>query len=384
MYAVNQQSKLDFIKSLFSRKTAYSLAPTLTNVDTFGAYVEPIIQLFKPTWRYNAISAKLVSINNESSNVYTLSLKPNSSWHSFTAGQFVQLTVEKNGSLVTRTFSISSSPRHFKETGCIELSIRIQDKGLITPWLLNNVPLESTVYLSKAMGDFTLQNTVKHKLFIAAGSGITPIRSILNEHIHSAWLKDATLLFYVRNHSELLFSQDLQAYKNAGLHCKIIYTEESGHISEQHLKTNVPDFKNGESYICGPREMIQSTVELLCNADVAAEHIHFEYFGQAPIEALDLNEEDFEPDEAIQVDYLSSQKQVKFNPDGIPKTLLELAEQEGLQPTSGCRMGICHQCICKKKQGRVYNTKTKQYSDSGAEEIQLCVSVPIGNVELEL
>jgi hypothetical protein len=61
-----------------------------------------------------------------------------------------------------------------------------------------------------------------------------------------------------------------------------------------------------------------------------------------------------------------------------------MAESEGLKPISGCRTGVCHQCICKKKQGRVFNIKTKKYSDSGSEEIQLCLSVPVGHVELEL
>ena len=84
------------------------------------------------------------------------------------------------------------------------------------------------------------------------------------------------------------------------------------------------------------------------------------------------------------IDYLNSKKQVQFKPNGLPQTLLDLAEQEGLKPVSGCRIGVCHQCICNKKQGRVYNTKTKQYSDTGAEEIQLCLSVPVGHVELEL
>ncbi|WP_156499396.1 2Fe-2S iron-sulfur cluster-binding protein, partial [Oleiphilus sp. HI0061] len=65
-------------------------------------------------------------------------------------------------------------------------------------------------------------------------------------------------------------------------------------------------------------------------------------------------------------------------------TLLEISENQGLKPVAGCRMGVCHQCICKKKTGRVFNTRTQQYSDTGEEEIQLCVSVPVGKVELEL
>ncbi|WP_179952289.1 2Fe-2S iron-sulfur cluster-binding protein [Marinicella rhabdoformis] len=66
------------------------------------------------------------------------------------------------------------------------------------------------------------------------------------------------------------------------------------------------------------------------------------------------------------------------------KTLLELAEESDTNPVSGCRMGVCQQCVCRKQQGMVYNTLTESYSDTGAEDIQLCISVAVGDVTLEL
>jgi ferredoxin len=65
-------------------------------------------------------------------------------------------------------------------------------------------------------------------------------------------------------------------------------------------------------------------------------------------------------------------------------TLLEQAEGLGITPLSGCRIGVCHQCICKKKSGIVFNTRTQEYSDTGSEEIQLCISVAQGDVILDL
>ena len=64
--------------------------------------------------------------------------------------------------------------------------------------------------------------------------------------------------------------------------------------------------------------------------------------------------------------------------------LLEQAEAAGLTPESGCRMGICYSCTCKKTSGKVRDTRTGQISDAGEEDIQLCVSVPVGTVTLDL
>ena len=382
MYSTNQVSKFSAFKAFVGNKTDNLLAPTLTNMDSFGAYLEPIIQVFKPSWRHGVISAAVVATRKENQKVITLSLRPDAKWQTFEAGQFIQITVEKNGSLMTRTFSISSAPSHFEESKLIELSIRVLDDGLVTPWIAENLSAGDTVYLSQASGDFKLTSSRKPKLFIAGGSGITPIRSMLNENPGANWFKDSTLIFYVNNAEEMLFANEIENYEADGLNCHVVYSDEQGFISETHIREKCPGFENFESYVCGPPKMIEAALSILNEHVQNTADIHHEYFGTAPLSKADMDT-DFD-DEFIQVDYLTSNKQVQFNADGLPQTLLDIAEQEGLTPVSGCRIGVCHQCICKKKQGRVFNTKTKQYSDTGAEEIQLCLSVPVGHVELEL
>jgi ferredoxin len=55
-----------------------------------------------------------------------------------------------------------------------------------------------------------------------------------------------------------------------------------------------------------------------------------------------------------------------------------------LTPEFGCRMGICHSCACRKTAGRVRNVRTGEVSAPDEEEIQICISVPAGDVELDL
>jgi ferredoxin len=67
---------------------------------------------------------------------------------------------------------------------------------------------------------------------------------------------------------------------------------------------------------------------------------------------------------------------------GLP--LLEQAEDAGLDPAHGCRMGICNTCSCRKTAGTVRNLLTGEVSTAGEQQIRICVSVPLGDVTLEL
>ena len=121
--------------------------------------------------------------------------------------------------------------------------------------------------------------------------------------------------------------------------------------------------------------MIQQARKVLADAGIEKEQINFEFFGAAPIE--------MENSEQGVVSFQASEKTVISDKEKT-LTLLEQAEEQGITPVSGCRIGVCHQCICKKKSGVVFNTRTQEYSDTGSEEIQLCISVAQGDVVLDL
>lgn len=371
--------------STFAQKSIGFLSRQLTNTDSFGVYLEPIVQLFKPEWRHGRISAEVIMIKSETDNIYTLTLKPEAKWQNFIAGQYVQLSVEKEGAMLTRTFSVSSSPTHFQQSGEITLTIRSHDDGAITPWISRALKSGSHVYLSQAQGEFQLSTSLKGKVFIAGGSGLTPLYSILSEHQNATWFQNSQLIFYVDNKQGLFFTEKLSHLQAKGMELTVIYSDEQGFISQGHLEKHVQNIEDKEFYVCGPGKMIETTRTLLSDNNIPSHDVHFEYFGNQP---LSLEGLETESDDLIQVDYLDSKKQVTFDPKDFLEnenaTLLEISEKQGLKPVSGCRIGVCHQCICKKKTGRVFNTRTQEYSDSGAEEIQLCVSVPLGKVELEL
>ncbi|MFT4764371.1 MAG: ferredoxin-NADP reductase [Oleispira sp.] len=360
----------------------------LTQHSSFSGYFQPLIQMIVPQWATDAYRAKIVAIRDEMADMYTLVLKPQTGlidrkWPAFQAGQFIELMVEKEGSRTLRCFSISSSPAYYKKTGLIELSIRIQQQGRITPWIREQLATGSLVNISVAQGDFVLpavQNQHPEKyLFIAGGSGITPFRSMLQQQAlnkQSSEL-DIHLLYYSRNNQLIVFQQELEQLQKdyPSITITFVDSEKDGFICSQHLQDYCPDYPLRTSYICGPSPMIQQARKVLAELDVAKDKIQFEFFGAAPIE--------MENSEHTVVHFQASEKTVISEKDKTA-TLLEQAEAQGLTPVSGCRIGVCHQCICKKKSGIVFNTRTQQYSDTGSEEIQLCISVAQGDVVLDL
>lgn len=368
----------------------------LTQHSSFSGYFQPLIQMLVPQWTTDAYRAQIVEVRDEMSDMYTLVLKPQTGlidrqWPSFVAGQFIELMVEKDGARTSRCFSISSSPAYYHQTGLIELSIRIQQKGRITPWIRERLELGGLVNISAAQGDFVLPGAIASSakaeklLFIAGGSGITPFRSMLQQQVlqqkktlaEQSIKLDIHLLYYSRNAQQVVFQQEFERMQTEYPNLKVTFvdSEKEGFISIEHLKAFCSDFSQRSSFICGPSPMIQQARKVLNDAGIAKENIHFEFFGTAPIE--------IENSEQGVVNFYASEKTVISDKDKT-LTLLEQAEEQGITPVSGCRIGVCHQCICKKKSGVVFNTRTQEYSDTGSEEIQLCISVAQGDVVLDL
>jgi len=362
------------------------LAKTITLNPSFGAYFEPLIQWARPQWRADRIRSKIVSVRKESQDMYSLIIRPGRQFQTFEAGQYVELTVQKDGAWMSRFFSISSSPIYFEQTGLIEISIRIQDGGRITPWLPTALNAGSVINLTQAMGTFTLPSLKKPLLMIAGGSGITPFRAMLQQlslrqlsptQTKIENISNITLMYYARSEEHFLFKSEFEqiAKDQPWFTLHLIDSEQQGFISTEHILKYCPDALARQAFICGPAPMIITGRDLLRDLHLAPAQIHYEFFGPEPTA--------HSHEGAANVLFSQTGKQVAVD-DSNDASLLELAEGNQIKPVSGCRIGVCHQCICQKKSGVVLNTKTGQYSDTGHEEIQLCISQPVGDVVLDL
>jgi stearoyl-CoA 9-desaturase NADPH oxidoreductase len=132
-----------------------------------------------------------------------------------------------------------------------------------------------------------------------------------------------------------------------------------------------PDFADVPTYVCGPAGLVERVRQVYDDAG-ATDRLHVEYF-KTPVVAADA----------------SAGGTVEFRRTGMSaandgRTLLEQAESAGLTPAYGCRMGICKSCTTRKSEGTVRNVVSGEESSLPDEDIQICVSAPVGSCALQI
>ena len=155
---MNTSLKLDKkdINHKLKDKAIKNLNLSLVNNSSLKSYFEPLIQPFAPKWSTSLFRAKVTKVSRLTNNVISIRLKTSKQWTGFKPGQYIELTTEIEGAAVTRCFSISSSKDVWKSKRRIELTIREQDQGRVTPWLISGIKEKTYVQISKAQGEFTL------------------------------------------------------------------------------------------------------------------------------------------------------------------------------------------------------------------------------------
>ena len=346
--------------------------------------VDRYLEMINPMWAASEVRARVVDIRREnpaaggSAPVATLTLQPTSTWRGHRAGQYVQVGVELPGSArrMTRCFSISSAASLPGEQ--ITLTIRAHDEGQVSKFLVNDAQVGQVLHLSQADGVFTLHEsaatpTNNHLVFITGGSGITPamsiVRTLLRDGYDGRANRKVTFLHFARSPEDQIFADELAAIAEADNHVDVHLRHGDQTFSEFELRRLVPDFKDTDTWACGPAGL----VELIKQA--YGEHnprLRVEFFKPpAPSGAG------------------NAEGEVAFTRSGAsaPNTgasLLEQAEALGLAPEFGCRMGICFSCVKTKSDGTVRNVLTGEESSLPDEEIRICVSAPVGDCSVEL
>ena len=337
--------------------------------------VDRYLELIRPGWTLHELRAEITAVRHPAPDSVTLTLRPNHVWRGFDAGQFVRCTVEIDGVQRARCYSPASSAH--RPDGLLELTARTHPEGLVSRFLHDHAAPGMVLGLEPAAGDFVLSSDRPEQLaLISGGSGITPVMSMLRTLLDEGHGGRIVFLHYARTPDRVPYARELEeiAAQWPNVTVAFAYTRGapadglSGHFSTEHLRAIAPDLDAAETYVCGPRGLIEAV-----RATGYPELVHSESF-VPPALIIDT-------DDAVGA--------VSFARSGIDApntgaTLLEQAEAAGLKPAHGCRMGICHTCTCRKLAGDVRNVRTGVVSSMEDEDIQICVSVPTGSVALDL
>jgi len=332
---------------------------------SLSGYLEPVVQQFVPAWRSGYFRANVSSVKAVEHGYVYLTLTPESSWTvdcvGYQAGQHIELTLEINGRLLTRIFTIASSPESFKQTKEITLLIKTNKLGRFTGAITQEIKEKSWCNISAPRGEFVFEPSYQPIIMVAGGSGITPIVSMLAEHINT--FTQPTHLRYIAGTGQYQFVTLLQqlAEKNTQFTYELI-------TREQHEKAPLIFDENStqDVYCCGPVGLMESIKQQVL---VGQGNYFQEQFSIGII--VNENESSFNA--------VFDNENVEINNE---TTLLEQFEQKALNVTRGCGIGVCHQCVCHKKSGLVKNLRTGEISDNGEQLIQLCISQPLSDLEI--
>lgn len=350
-----------FTQTLTRRVLGSGLVDLLTGPHGVDRYTE----LVSPTWTRNDARARVVAVRRATPRSVTLLLEPNDAFEGFRAGQHINLSVDIDGRRRTRCYSPASA----EGQRLIELTIGRHESGLVSEHLYRNARPGMVVGLDKVGGDFVLPAIRPRRiLLISGGSGITPVMSMLRTLIAERYAGRVTFIHYARTPEEACYREELAAMPRVKVLHGYTRAPEAGdlqgYFDAKHLAAAGPE--PDAVYVCGPPALVAAVREQRPDA-VSESFVPPEF--AAPAEAS-----------GGQVTFLGST--ISVVDDGRP--LLEQAEAAGLQPASGCRMGICHSCTCRKTGGTVRNLITGAISSSESEDIQICVSVPVGDVDIDL
>jgi ferredoxin-NADP reductase len=332
------------------------------------------LELINPLWSTQELRGRIECVTREAGNAVTILIKPGWEWPGHEPGQYLRIGVVVNGVHHWRAYSLTSDPG--RPDGCISITPKLLEEGKVSPFFVREAKPGSIVRLGGVEGTFKLPDPLPDKLlFISAGSGITPVMSMLCHLERENHLADVVHLHSARTEDDAIFGDQLRrldrGHDGYRLHLQI--TGAQGRLTPDHFEELCSDWADREAFVCGPAEMLDTMQEHWDRGD--CDRLHMERF--QPI----IGQGDGELGDGGTIRFTGSD--ITAESDGS-QPILVAGEEAGATLPFGCRMGICHTCVGKLCSGQVRDLRTGEVSGSAGEMVRTCVNAPEGAVEIAL
>jgi ferredoxin-NADP reductase len=269
-------------------------------------------------------------------------------------GQFLTFQWEIDGQRITRSYTISSSPVH---ENYVEITPKRMENGCVSVFLNERAQLGLTVKASGPYGRFYFDEKLhKSIVLIAAGSGITPMISMLRYIDDLELATPVTLLYCVRTGADIIFENELLRLSRSLPNFKyevclsrpgLTWKGRSGRLTEEFVAQNVTDVDAHTFFLCGPRGFMDNARQILATLGVNQDRILQESFGESK---RSTKSRPLETRPVETVVFIHSQKVCQVS---TGSTVLDLAEQNEVHIPYGCRQGLCGTCATRVLSGTV-------------------------------
>ena len=291
----------------------------------------------------------------------------------FTAGQYITLQKVINGEEIRRAYSICSTPK----SGDVRVAIKKVENGTFSVFATSDLKAGDEIEISVPEGRFLLSSEPNKKYIgFAAGSGITPILSMVKTVLENEPTSSFTLVYGNKSIADTIFHDELIALKESfsdrfKLHS--IYTREDvknglrGRIDKSVtnyiVKNMYKETSFNAAFLCGPEEMINEVSKTLKNNKIAKENIHFELFTASIDEeaASEIKEG------TTEVTILLDDEEVTISMQQTDN-ILAAALRNNIDAPYSCQGGVCSSCLGKVTEGKAVMIKNSILTDSEIEE----------------
>jgi ferredoxin-NADP reductase len=346
-----------------------------------GSFTWPLrpddyLELVNPLWSTRELRGRIERVRPAGGRGVTVTIRPGWEWPGHLPGQYVRIGIDVDGVHHWRAYSLTSDPA--RSDGRIEITPKLVDGGKVSPYLCTRVAPGAIVRLGGVEGTFVLPEPLPRRLlFVTAGSGITPVMSMLRSIERRGALDDVVHVHCDRRAGDAVFGEQLRSLASRARPGYVLHEHlsgERGRITPAALEQLCPDWRGRETFACGPAGLLRALGERWRGCGLE-ERLHVERF---------------QPDEELGSAGCGEGGTIEFCRSGVcgqsdgTQPILHAGERAGLALPHGCRMGICHSCVGLLRSGRVRDLRTGEVHGQPGELMRTCINAPEGPIEIEL
>lgn len=338
------------------------------------------LHLANPLWSARELRGRILQVRRETEDSATLVIKPGWGFNfDYQPGQYIGIGLLMDGRWRWRSYSLTSAPAgggSRPDSGSartVTITVKAMPEGFLSSHLVAGVEPGTIVRLAAPQGNFVLPDPAPASiLFLTAGSGITPVISMLRTLVRRNQIGDIAHLHSAPTQSDVMFRAELSALaaEHPGYRMRLRETRAQGRLDLSVLDQEVPDWRERQTWACGPEGML-AEAERVWTAAGIGERLHLERFAvskAAPAGAGGT------------VTFARTGRTADAD---AATSLMDAGESVGVQMPFGCRMGICQSCVVGLVEGHVRDLRTGQEHDPGTR-VQTCVSAASGDCVLDI